>query len=308
VTSNEPGGGTFPYSTAQAFGAALTDRLKAVAAGSPYSMSQLRRQFAYDRLLARLFRDPVTGWVLKGGIAMIARLQIARHSADVDLAAALGSPHDALVALRIAAAIDLGDFFTFGFDQPRSMVQGIDGIRVAAQAWLGPRSFERFGVDLVTTTVVTGIVERADPILDLGIPGLVRPSYRLYPLVDVLADKFMGIIERHGERPSTRFRDLVDIVLIARSQMVDAAALCAALVSEGRRRELALPERFDIPDHALWEAGYRTVAQEVPGVPERTLAAAVVTAQRLFDPVLDGRARGQWDPHSLHWVYTTNSR
>jgi len=243
VRSNEPGGGTFPYSTAQAFGAALTDRLKAVAAGSPYSVSQLRRQFAYDRLLARLFRDPVTGWVLKGGISMIARLPIARHSADVDLAAALDSPHDALAALRIAGAIDLGDFFTFGFDEPRSMVQGVDGIRVAAQAWLGPRLFERFGVDLVTATVVTGIAERADPILDLGIPGLVRPPYRLYPLADALADKFMGIIERHGQHPSTRFRDLVDIVLIARSQLVDASALCTALASEGRRRELATSSR-----------------------------------------------------------------
>jgi hypothetical protein len=134
VTSEEPASRTFPYSTAQAFGAALTDRLKA--AVSPYSVSQLRRQFAYDRLLARLFRDAGTGWVLKGGISMIARLPIARHSADVDLAAALDSPYEALAALRIAAAIDLGDFFTFDFDQPRSMVQGVDGIRVAAQARL----------------------------------------------------------------------------------------------------------------------------------------------------------------------------
>jgi hypothetical protein len=293
----------FPYSTAQAFGASLTDRFKAAAARSPYSVSQLRRQFAYDRLLARLFRDSVTGWVLKGGISMIARLPVARHSADIDLAAALDSPHDALAALRIAAAIDLGDFFTFDFDQPRSMVQGVDGIRVAAQARLGPRLFERFGVDLVTATVVTGTVEQADPIVDLDIPGLVRPTYRLYPLADTLADKFMGIIERHGQRPSTRFRDLVDIVLIARSQPVDVSALSVALVSECCRRELALPDQFDVPDRPLWEVGYRTAARDVPGVAEQTLVAAIGTAQRLFDPVLDGSARGHWDPHRLCWAF-----
>lgn len=160
-------------------------------------------------------------------------------------------------------------------------------------------------MDLVTATVVTGIVEWADPILDLGIPGLVRRPYRLYPLADTLADKFMGIIERHGERPSTRFRDLVDIVLIARSQRVDASALFAALASERCRRELVLPDQFDVPDRPLWAAGYRTAAREVPGMAERTLAAAVVTAQRLFDPVLDGRARGHWDPHSLRWARAT---
>jgi hypothetical protein len=278
----------------------LNDRLKTVAAESAYSVSQLRRQFAYDRLLARLFRDPAAGWVLKGGISMIARLPVARHSADVDLAAALDSPQDALQALRMATNIDLGDFFTIGFDQPRSMVQGVDGIRVIAEARLGPRVFERFGVDLVTAAVITGTVECADPILDLGIPGLARPCYRLYPLADTLADKFMGIIERHGQRPSTRFRDLVDIVLIAHSQSVDAQALSTALASEQRRRGLILPDQFDVPNHALWEAGYRT-ASDVPGLAERTLAAAVTTAQQLFDPVLNGRACGLWDPHSLRW-------
>jgi len=108
--------------------------------------------------------------------------------------------------------------------------------------------------------------------------------------------------ERHGQRPSTRFRDLVDIVLIARSQLVDASALSVALASECCRRELALPDRFDVPDRPLWEVGYLTAARDVPGVAERTLAAAVATAQRLFDPVLDGSARGRWDPHSLRWV------
>lgn len=301
MTTGTPTGEVFPYRTAQAFGAALSDRLKARAVGSAYSVSQLRRQFAYDRLLARLFRDPAAGWVLKGGVSMIARVPVARHSADVDLAAALDSPHDALDALRVAAAADLGDFFAFGFDEPRTMVQGVLGIRVAAEARLGPRVFERFGVDLVTATVVTGTVEQADPILDLGFPGLVRPPYRLYPLADTLADKFMGITERHGQRPSTRFRDLIDIVLIARSQSIDASALSAALMSERRRRGVALPDQFDVPNPALWEPGYRTAVRDAPDVTDRDLAAAVGTARLLFDPILDGRAQGRWEPHALCW-------
>jgi hypothetical protein len=149
------------------------------------------------------------------------------------------------------------------------MVQGVDGIRVAAQAMLGPRSFERFGVDLVTATVATGIVEQADPILDLGIPGLVRPLYRLYPLADTLADKFMGIIERHGHRPSTRFRDLVDIVLIARSQLVDASALFAALASE----QVAVQPWWR--DYAAAMSGVRAVGSHAPVVNSRVIASSV---------------------------------
>lgn len=140
---SQGGAQTFPYTTAQAFGAAITARLKALAAESPYSVSQLRRQFAYDRLLARLFSDSGHGWILKGGVSMIARLSVARHTADVDLVADADSPDAALVALREAAALDLGDFFSFRFAAARSLVQGVTGLRIPTEAWLGPRMFER---------------------------------------------------------------------------------------------------------------------------------------------------------------------
>jgi nucleotidyltransferase AbiEii toxin of type IV toxin-antitoxin system len=77
--------------------------------------------------------------MLKGGIAMIARLPVARHSADIDVAARRNTAADVLAALRAAADRDLGDHFTFRFDPPRTLVQGIEGVRVAAVARLGPR-------------------------------------------------------------------------------------------------------------------------------------------------------------------------
>lgn len=50
----------FPYASAQAFGAALTNRLGVLAGNASPSVSQLRRQFAYDRLLARRSSRPIT--------------------------------------------------------------------------------------------------------------------------------------------------------------------------------------------------------------------------------------------------------
>lgn len=300
---NESAPRPLPYRSAQALGAALTARFKALAAGSPYSVSQLRRQFAYDRLLARLFSEADDRWIIKGGVSMLARLSIARHSADVDLLARADSPENALSALRHAAHRNLGDFFGFRFDAPRAMVQGVQGLRIPVEARLGQRLFERFGVDLVTGAVITGEPDTAAPIIAIDIPGLVQPSYRLYPLADSLADKVMAITELHDGRPSTRFRDLVDIVLIAHDQPVDADALTAALASERLRRDLVHPRRLDVPDSPAWRRGYARLASDVPRLAERTLDDALDTARTFLDPVLSGRrTRGTWDPTRLTWT------
>lgn len=295
-------GGDFPYHSAQAFGSALTSQFKRLAADSRYSVSQLRRQFAYDRLLARLFATEDQRWILKGGVSMLARLSLARHSADIDLCAQADSPQAALAALHDAASHDLGDFFTFHLQQPRSLIQGIQGIRIPTEARLGPRLFERFSLDLVTGTTITAPPEIAAPVVPLDIPGLIRPSYRLYPLVDAVADKVMAITEHHQNRPSTSFRDLVDLVLIAHDQTLDAAALAAALNSEHLRRGVPLPAELTITVPALWRPGYARTAADTPELAEATLDQALNTARRLLDPILSGhRTTGTWNQHTLTW-------
>jgi Nucleotidyl transferase AbiEii toxin, Type IV TA system len=136
----------FPYASAQAFGAAITGRLKNLAGITGRPVSQLRRQVAYDRLLARLFSANPREWILKGGVSMIARLSSARHTADVDLVAVADSADAALGALRTAAAHDLGDFFTFRFESPRGLVQGVPGLRIPTEARLGPRLANYFSL------------------------------------------------------------------------------------------------------------------------------------------------------------------
>jgi len=303
VTSHGDVSGLFPYASAQAFGAAITDRLKGLAAVDGYSVSQLRRQLAYDRLLARLFSGDPQEWILKGGVSMIARLSVARHTADVDLVALADTAEAALIALHQAAARYLGDFFSFRFEPPRLLVQGLEGLRIPTEARLGPRLFERFGVDLVTGAVITGRAEVAEPLLAFEVPGLIRPRYRLYPLVDSIADKVMAIAEVHHGRPSTRFRDLVDLVLIAHSHHVDADELTGALSSEGRRRGLPLMRELVVPELTLWRKGYATVANDVPGLTEKDLAEALALVKELVDPVLAGRVHGEtWTPRDLAWL------
>ena len=76
------------YATAAAFRRALEDRLKDIAGKEGVDLQRLRRQVAFDRLLARLFQmgPPLAlPWVLKGGYAMELRIKSARTTKDIDL-------------------------------------------------------------------------------------------------------------------------------------------------------------------------------------------------------------------------------
>jgi hypothetical protein len=76
------------YATAAAFRRALEDRLQDIAGKEGVDLQRLRRQVAFDRLLARLFQAALPRalpWVLKGGYAMELRIKAARTTKDIDL-------------------------------------------------------------------------------------------------------------------------------------------------------------------------------------------------------------------------------
>ena len=74
-----------PYATPAAFRRALTDRLSAIATpNGPWPLPDLQRQFAYDRLLHRLYLLD-SGWILKGATALLAREIAVRHTIDIDV-------------------------------------------------------------------------------------------------------------------------------------------------------------------------------------------------------------------------------
>ena len=72
------------YGTPAAFRRALTDRLREKAKTSRWTLPELQRHMAYDRLLERLYLvDP--GWVVKGATALLARDIGVRGTLDVDV-------------------------------------------------------------------------------------------------------------------------------------------------------------------------------------------------------------------------------
>jgi len=297
------------YADPAALRQAIADRLRQLARDRPGAqLSDLQRQFAYDRLLARVFSAEPRAWVLKGATALLARLGgSARHTLDVDLYRRESGLDEAEAALRAVASADLGDYFRFTLEPGRRIAEGRTTLRVPVTAYLGATTFARFHVDLVSGVVMTGEPDEVSALVPIDLPGIVTVSYRAYPVVDHIADKVCALLELHPRvgRPaqaSTRYRDLVDLTVMAHTQSVPAAALRTALASESSRRSIELPTTFSAPDAAGWRTGYARVSKDVRGLAERDLEAAVASVKRFLDPVLGGTASGRWRPDRQQWT------
>jgi len=296
------------YRDGTAVWAAVTARAKAIAKATRVEPGAVLRQFVFGRFLARVFHDPSAPWVLKGGTAVLARVHDARTTKDVDLLNELLDLDHAIAALRSAAAIDLGDHFRFvitkveknlgGADQPE-----VDGCRIQVDAYCGAAKKDYFGVDLVTGSLMTSEPELLKP-RSLDLRGIEEPTMRLYPVADHIADKLCATQATYGadrDRPSSRVRDLVDIVVFALSQDLDGSALTAAIRGEWTHRGLIGTPTFAPP--TSWERLYPGVARKVPAAAGFTsFAAAVALAEAFLAPTLDGSAHGrQWCADERAW-------
>src|SRR5258708_7748972 len=132
-------GGTLPdhspYAAPPAFRRALTAKLRALAATSRWTLAQLQRQIAYDRLLERLYLFD-DGWIVKGATALMARDISARGTIDLDIYRN-EPPGAAEATLRLAAARDLGDWFRFEIGPSRPVADGAPGRRLSVVAFVG---------------------------------------------------------------------------------------------------------------------------------------------------------------------------
>ncbi|UNX54629.1 nucleotidyl transferase AbiEii/AbiGii toxin family protein [Georgenia sp. TF02-10] len=250
---------------------------------------------------------PAPPWVLKGRTAVLARVNDARHSKDVDLLSSLGDIDAALEVLRAAAAVDLADHFRFVIRTVRpsggaAKQPDVAGYRVQVDAYCGTRRCEAFGVDLVTGSLMTTEPEVVRSSLPLEVPGLPPPTVRVYPVVDHIADKLAATqtVYTDGTR-SSRPRDLVDLVVLARTQPVDGEKLHNAIVAERLHRRLPATETFTVPP--AWATTYPPLAARTPHCDGlNDLGAAVRLVAASLEPAMSGAAAGQrWAPAEMRW-------
>lgn len=187
---------------------------------------------------------------------------------------------------------------------------GVGGIQLTVVVNFGAAELHRFTIDLVADLPITAPLDHYDPqpVVEFEAVGAL-PAFTLYPLPDQVADKVCAMYERHGRNhaPSSRYRDLVDLVVIIGNHSLDAATLIQALHQESTRRSLELPQRLISPA-PVWTSGYATEARSsaLPR-PLRSLDEALTAAATCLDPVLNrALTQGVWDPATRRWMPATH--
>ncbi|MFV0532147.1 MAG: nucleotidyl transferase AbiEii/AbiGii toxin family protein [Cumulibacter sp.] len=260
-----------------------------------------------DRFLCRVFTAAPDRWALKGGAGMLARIPQARNTLDIDLLSSEKSIDNAVAELTRLAGIDLGDHFYFTAPRTEEISRGeeqayVEGVRVEFDVRIGAKHHRHIAVDLVVGPNATQPFETREPASRLELPRLQTVPYRLYAVVDQIADKVCAALEVHASGPSSRERDLVDIALLALTETIDAADLRRALSSEFARRSRRKPERFTTP--ASWGARYQKDAKDIgllAGYPDVPAARDLVAT--LIDPALSqADLTGTWCPQRLRWL------
>lgn len=306
---------SWPWRSPEATRQALTAKTRA---RHPQELrGQRLREIAYRRLLARIFATQAERWVVKGGVALLLRLDPNRTSNDIDLAYVAQAGYTvALKALVEAAAHDLGDFFEFEIG--RDQAEEVDpdhplerALSIPVLARIGATTFAEFSIDLALPREGDDVeVEWVQPEATLtGQPEVDQtPPVALLALPAQIADKLCALHERHGDgRHSSRARDLADLAMIAQQKDSEGSRLIARVRREEARRRKAgtliesLPKALHLAEEQIddWSPRWNKATRDAPITFEeaRAVAAAFLT------PVLNGTPDGmRWNAAAQTWV------
>ncbi|GAA4283389.1 hypothetical protein GCM10022261_09200 [Brevibacterium daeguense] len=298
------------YSSGRAIWSAATDRAKNISKKTGAPVNEILRRFIYERLLARVFLQSNNEWVLKGGTAVLARVQDARTTKDIDLLAELNDLDAAVDALRRAVETDLGDHFRFVIAKVERTLNGqgqpgVAGCSITFDPYVGTKKHSTVKVDLVVGSIMTADPEeRVDTAIKM--PGIRPPKLKLYPVADHIADKLCAIQAKYGQasgRESGRAKDLVDLVVFARTSSIEAQDLQAAIVAEWKFRGLPAEPQFAPPE--VWRQQFGLLARKVAACGEFTsFDDACSLVARYLAPALVAHAvdYGRWLPDHLGWA------
>lgn len=289
------------YATPAGFRAALEAHLGAAAQAGGRPVARARKLVAFTRLLARLERAAPAAWVLKGVFALELRLGgLARATRDVDIdwSTSLDEATDALVE---AAALDLADYFEFAITRVGAADIGAGGgIRFRADAYLGGRLFEPLLIDVGVAGAVAPADELTAPDL-LDFAEIEPARIRAIPLEQHIAEKLHAYTRRYGDdQPSSRVKDLIDIVLMSELAPFEFGRLREVIVRLFEARATHdVPASVPAPPRD-WAPPYGALAEEVGLEPDPAVGHHLAAA--FLDPVLaaaPGLAR--WDAEALSW-------
>jgi predicted nucleotidyltransferase component of viral defense system len=292
------------YATAAAFRTALEVRLKNESRENGVRLDRLRKLVVFDRFLARLVAVAPERLLLKGGLAMDYRLGYrARTTKDMDLGRS--DDQDAVLAdLQSAQQHDAGDFFSFVVTRTDALDDAdVDGaVRFHVAAELAGRQFDSVVLDVGFGDPEIFAPEILTPPSLVAFADLEPLSVPVLAVEQHIAEKLHAYSRTYHGRPSSRVKDLVDLVLLQAEVSILAGRLLHALQAVfAARGSHALPARFPEPPQE-WAGPYRAMAREVGIDTDIKQSSGAVAA--FLDPLLNGSVSvdGQWWPKRGEWA------
>lgn len=276
------------YDVPRTFRIALEDRLNRISKSDGTDILRLRRQVAFDRLLARFFSKPSAPWVLKGGYAMQLRIDRARATKDVDLAmreAKLLSENEddkiaaVLELLRTEARTDLGDFFSFNIGPSIMELEAAPygGSRFLVECQVDGRNFEKFHLDVGLGDVWIEPLELLSSNDFLNFAGIESRSFLAIPKEQQFAEKLHAYtFPRPKDRPNSRVKDLIDMNLLVLDGMKSDLLKTALTETFKRRRTHQLNLNIQHPPTA-WSVTYSSMAIECKLNPDINIGFNLLT-------------------------------
>jgi hypothetical protein len=299
--------------TPKTYTSSLKSRAKSAETITGIPAGELIDLHYHRRLLARVFHSDPERWVLKGGQALLMRWPDARYSTDIDLLSDQNSTEAAVEDLIRAAGLELGDHIRFEHHATSEQTHVERPTRqVRFRPMFGNTQLNRMvSVDIVVSDdVPCGVIATESLEAPFATDCEIWPEVRIFPITDHVAEKICAMYERYraAGRPSSRYKDLVDLVLIALNSPINGVQMHTTLQAEIQRRRarnmvLSLPASFEVPDKS-WTAGYRSVARDVRELPTdlRILAGVHEVADAFLTPLLaDQPPAGNWDPAERTW-------
>lgn len=257
------------YGSDAAFRAALEARLATRSREAGTDLGRLRRRVAFERLLARLESAEPGRWVLKGGMALEVRWSDrARSTRDLDLAVR-GDVADGATLRRTLITLlskHNEDRFRFTVGEPRELradEAGRPGWRFSVEAFLAGRMFAAVRVDVVVRPDEITRTERLRFPGSLDFAGIEAVEVEVVDRAQHFAEKMHASTRTYTTRPSTRVKDLADLVLLIDDGLQPERSVLEAVRHVfGSRATHSLPRELADPP-GEWAPRYAELASDL---------------------------------------------
>ncbi|MCK5161855.1 MAG: nucleotidyl transferase AbiEii/AbiGii toxin family protein [Candidatus Aureabacteria bacterium] len=279
------------YKTAGAFRHALEDRLNNLSQEETIPLNRLRKQVAFDRLLARLFNSKNPKWLLKGGYAIEFRIHnIARATKDMDFTIPnMDNPTEnkILEIFQDEVKKNIDDFFTFLIGTSISTVdQAVyGGWRFPVDARLANRTFTKFHIDVCVGDAVVSAPEWQRGLEILNFADIPPANAAMLPRDQQFAEKVHAYTLPRAKQLNSRTRDLVDLVLLIEHDLPEKKIVKKAIEATFKKRKTHnLPEKLKLPPES-WEEPYKALAEDC-GVSKKTIKEAFIFLEQYWNKLM----------------------